>query len=269
MPTKSFKGILFDGTECSPVEDGITVEVPLHIAVNGTPFTITMQTPGNEMELIRGLLFTENIFRDLIHKPLMKVRVIDGNGDITAVDVQLPDKLILRDFAGSRNGISVSSCGMCGKTSLEDWNVKPVSNTEILDAHIVSSMFNQLNKGQMNFRDSGGTHAAGAFSIEGHLLALHEDIGRHNAVDKVIGTLIERDLLENVKCLVVSSRISYEIVSKARSAGIPFLAGVSAPTSLAITHAQESGITLMAFCRGARFTIYSNPHQVAAAVNNS
>jgi FdhD protein len=269
MSTKSFTGVLFNGMEFSTVEDSITVEVPLRIVVNGDPFMVTMQTPGHEMELIRGLLFTENIFRDLIRNPLMKVRLIDGKGYISAVDVQLPDELILREFAGSRNGFSVSSCGLCGKTSLDDFNSEPVSNPETLDPLLVSKMFRQLKKSQVDFQKTGGTHAAGAFSISGSLLALREDIGRHNAVDKVIGALIEGGVLDKAKCLVVSSRISYEIVVKARSAGIPFLAGVSAPTTLAINCARESGLTLMAFCRNHRFTIYSNPDRVVVASGQS
>jgi FdhD protein len=115
---------------------------------------------------------------------------------------------------------------------------------------------------QENFQKSGGTHAAGAFTINGEMLNMQEDIGRHNAVDKVIGYLLNNDLLDKAKCLTVSGRISYEIVNKAKMAGIPFLASVSAPSTLAVDYAQEAGITLMAFCRNNKFTIYSNPQQV-------
>ena len=263
MDIESYQGIFYNGKDFSQVEDPITVEVPLSIAINRTPFTVTMQTPGNETELVRGLLFTEKIFRDREYKLSIEVRSRDTDGHITSVNVPLPADMILKDFAGTRNVASVSSCGICGKITLDDSGCEPVSNSEVLDPALVPGMFGLVNAGQKNFQESGGTHAAGAFTIDGRLLALREDIGRHNAVDKVIGTLLEQHLLDKVKCLTVSGRISYEIVSKTRSASIPFLAAVSAPSSLAIDCAQESGITLMAFCRKDKLTIYSNPHQVA------
>jgi FdhD protein len=267
MNIESRKGLLFNGKEFSQVEDSLAVEVALCIAVNETPFTVTMQTPGNETELVRGLLFTENIFRNLTHKLSIEVRARSKEGHITSINVHLPDEMVLKDFAGTRNVISVSSCGLCGKTSFDDTDSVSVSNSEVLDPAIVSKMF-ELSDGNQNvFRKTGGTHAAGAFTIDGRLLTLQEDIGRHNAVDKVIGYLIGNDLMDKVKCLTVSGRISYEIVGKTKSAGIPFLAAVSAPSSLAIDCAQESGITLMAFCRNNKFTIYSNPQQVAGGHN--
>lgn len=263
MEIELYKGVFYNGKDFSGIEDAISIEVPLSIAINEIPFTVTMQTPGNEIDLTRGLLFTENIFRNLSHTPVVDVVSKNEQGFITSVNVILPKELILKDFAGTRNVISASSCGICGKTSLDDLDCKPVVNSEILIADLVPKMFEQINVGQKNFQKSGGTHAAGAFTIAGELLTLQEDIGRHNAVDKVIGSLINNNLLDKAKCITVSGRISYEIVNKTKSAGIPFLAAVSAPSTLAIDNAQESGITLMAFCRNEKFTIYSNPQQVA------
>lgn len=263
MKIERYNGVFFNGKEFSEVEDVISIEVALSIAVNHEPFTVTMQTPGSETDLARGLLFTENIFTDKKYKPVVEVISKNEEGHITSVNVRLPKEMIEKEFAGTRNVISVSSCGICGKTSLDDLEYASVKNAEILDPALVPKMFDQVSIGQENFQRSGGTHAAGAFSISGELLNIQEDIGRHNAVDKVIGYLISNDLLDKAKCLTVSGRISYEIINKTKAAGIPFLAAVSAPSTLAIDHAQESGITLMAFCRNNKLTIYSNPQQVA------
>lgn len=262
MEIKSYSGIFFNGKEFSNCEDSISIEVALSITVNNIPFTVTMQTPGNEEDLARGLLFTENIFRAENYIPLIQITSRNTENYITSINVQLPPELILKDFAGTRNVISSSSCGICGKISIADLDFTQVNNVEKLDAKNIPNMFEQINIGQKHFQKSGGTHAAGAFTINGELLILKEDIGRHNAVDKVIGYLINNNLMHKAKCITVSGRISYEIISKAKSANIPFLAAVSAPSSLAIDNAKEFGITLMAFCRKNKFTIYSNPNQV-------
>ena len=263
MNIEQYYGLFYENEKFSQVEDILAIEVALSISVNDIPFTVTMQTPGSEKDLIRGLLFTENIIRDLSQSLQIDITGADASGFISSVNVTISPELILTDFAGKRNVISSSSCGVCGKTSLENLNCVSVINTDILNPELVTEMFNKVSERQKAFQQSGGTHAAGAFTIDGKLLCIQEDIGRHNAVDKVIGHLINNQLLTQVKCLTVSGRISYEIVSKAKSAGIPFLAAVSAPSSLAVNFAQESGITLMAFCRNNKFTIYSNPQQVA------
>lgn len=262
MEIKIYTGICFNENQLSETSDAISIEVPLSISVNDVPFTVTMQTPGNEADLARGLLFTENIFRNPAHNPVIEVLAKNNDGFIQSINVQIPSEFILKDFAGTRNVISASSCGVCGKTMLDDTHCETVINSEKLNPELVPQMFRLINEGQKHFLQSGGTHAAGAFTINGELLVLQEDIGRHNAVDKVIGFLINNNLMEKAKCITVSGRLSYEIVEKAKSANIPFIAAVSAPSALAIDNAQESGITLMAFCRNDRFTIYSNPHQI-------
>lgn len=263
MNMKQYKGLFFNDGKFSPVEDILAVEVALAIAVNDIPFTVTMQTPGNEKDLVRGLLFSENIYRSLTEHPVIDITGRDAGGLINSVNIKIPPHLILKDFAGTRNVISASSCGICGKTSLDEAVTERVSNKEILDPSLVASMFDQVSNRQKAFKQSGGTHAAGAFTINGKLMSVQEDIGRHNAVDKVIGYLLNNYLLNKIKCLTVSGRISYEIVSKAKAAGIPFLAAVSAPSSLAVDQAEGAGITLMAFCRNKKLTLYSNPGQVA------
>ncbi len=263
MNVERYNGIFYNEGKFSQVEDILAIEVPLAIAVNGVPFTVTMQTPGNEKDLVRGLLFSENVFRSLVEDPVIEITGVNEEGFISSVNVKTSPDLILKDFAGTRNVISASSCGICGKISLDDANDERVSNHEILDPSLISMMFDQVSSQQKSFQQSGGTHAAGAFTIDGQLLTVQEDIGRHNAVDKVIGYLVNHRLLDKVKCMTVSGRVSYEIVNKAKAAGIPFIAAVSAPSSLAVDHAEEGGISLLAFCRNKKLTVYSNHNQVA------
>ncbi len=265
MNTERYTGIFYNEGKFSPVEDILAIEVALAIAVNGIPFTVTMQTPGNESDLVRGLLFSENIFRSITDHPVIDITGRNEEGFITSVNVLIPPHLVLKDFAGTRNVISASSCGICGKTSLDETETERVLNKEVLDPSLVTEMFDQVGNQQKAFKQSGGTHAAGAFTIDGELLSVQEDIGRHNAVDKVIGFLINNNLLDKVKCLTVSGRISYEIVTKAKAASIPFLAAVSAPSTLAVDQAEEAGISLMAFCRNKKLTVYSNAGQVLNA----
>lgn len=263
MKIKQYNAIHFNGDKFAPVNDTLAVEVALSIAINSEPFTVTMQTPGDEQELVSGLLCTENIIDSGYNNYKIDVLERDANGYITAVNVVIAPERILKDFAGTRNVISASSCGICGKTALDAVDHKKILNTELLDSSLIPDMFEQVAKNQKTFQQSGGTHAAGVFNIKGELLAIKEDIGRHNAVDKAIGTAIQNSFLEQIKCLTVSGRISYEIVNKAKIAEIPFLLSVSAPSSLAVDYAEESGITLLAFCREKKYTVYSNPQQLS------
>lgn len=269
MMVEQYSSILFDGKSFSEREDGIAIEVALSISINGIPFSVTMQTPGHEQDLVIGLLFTEGIFTNPEIKPNIEAVSYNEDGHINLVNVLIAPEYIVKDFSGTRNVISASSCGICGKTSLDDFGIKAISETGLLDPLIVPVMFDKVSKEQQNFMKSGGTHAAGAFTIDGELLAVREDIGRHNAVDKVIGFLLSNKMMSKVKCLTVSGRVSYEIISKTKSAGIPFLAAVSAPSSLAVDKAEEAGITLMAFCRNERFTVYSHAERIKSYQQNS
>lgn len=265
MNVKKYTGQFFSEGRFTEVKDVLSIEVGLSISINNVPFTVTMQTPGFEKDLVRGLLFSENIYRDLNDDLKMEVTGLDSEGFIAGINVKIPEHLILKDFAGTRNVISASSCGLCGKTTLDEMELERISNQQSLDPFLVGSMFDQMSEKQKSFQQSGGTHAAGIFALDGAMLSIREDIGRHNAVDKVIGDMIHTHRLSDAKCLTVSGRISFEIVSKARSAGIPFLASVSAPSTLAVDYAQEAGISLMAFCRNHKLTVYSNIEQVRIA----
>ena len=262
MNTRSYKGLFYRDGHFKEVSDTLAIEVGLSVAINGIPYTVTMQTPGFERDLVRGLLYAENIYRQPGPHPKMEVTDIDDFGFTTGINVIIPPEQVLKDFAGTRNVISASSCGLCGKTSLEDDTAQPIIHEGLLNPAIVSMMFDQMSEAQQSFRMSGGTHAAGIFSLNGKLLSLREDIGRHNAVDKTIGDLLNQGLLHEAKCLTVSGRISYEIVSKARAVGIPFLASVSAPSSLAVETADACGMTLLAFCRQDKLTAYTHPEHL-------
>jgi FdhD protein len=265
MATRSYHGLKFQSGDFSPVEDVLTAEAALKISINGTVFTITMRTPGNEPALVRGLLFAEDMYRDLTDHPAIDILEHDQYGYITAVNARIdPSKMGKRDLS-SRNLLSVSSCGICGNTELVALSgVQQTDKQAPIEPALILSMFRQMSLLQNTFIQSGGSHAAAAFTTGGTLLTVQEDIGRHNAVDKVIGQLILDGLLPLAHCLIVSGRISYEIVSKAHTAGIPVLAAVSAPSSLAVDFSRELGITLLAFCRESKFTIYTHPERIRA-----
>ncbi len=264
MSTAFYKGRKFCKGKFLSVEDALTIEELLKITINDSPYTITMRTPGSEEELVRGLLFSENVYADLQSNPVISIREKNNSGFITWIDVTIPLDKIGRGFESVRNIMSVSSCGICGKTELpatpllaqgEGQGVR--LGTDKLKPETVEKMFERMNSNQNTFKASGGSHACAVFTLDGELLAIQEDIGRHNAVDKAIGSLILEKKLHKVRCMTVTGRISYEIVTKCFAAGIPFLAAVSAPSTLAVDLAEQLGITLMAFCRNNKFTAYS------------
>lgn len=259
MAILHYQATKFQSGASNPVEDALTAEAALRISINGQVFTITMRTPGNEEALIRGLLYAEDMYRDLDHHPQMRVEERNQYGYITAVDLTIdPEKTGKRDI-NSRKLLSVSACGICGNTELAPLipGLDISDKKGALQVETVSEMFREMRRHQDTFQLSGGSHAAAAFDVDGKMLNMQEDIGRHNAVDKVIGQLILDGTLRDAFCIIVSGRISYEIVSKAFVAGIPALAAVSAPSSLAVDYARTLGMTLLAFCREDKFTVYS------------
>lgn len=253
------RGRKFDGESFELVEDCLVVESPLQISLNGEPFTVTMRTPGNDVELTRGLLFTEDIAPRGV---LLKMsHVSDGRGDVTTMHCHLEN---VPKNKSNRSLISASSCGLCGKTELTEFEPTgtPMNPSSPFDINLLPAMCHQLQAQQENFKKSGGCHAAAAFDVEGNLLNCYEDIGRHNAVDKVIGNLILTNRLDRAEILLVSGRVSYEIVSKAAKASIAYLVAVSAPSSLSVQMAEKMGMTLIAFCRDNRATVYTHAHHI-------
>ena len=244
------------------VEDALSVEEMLSISINGEPYTITMRSPGNEKALVRGILLTEDIYSKKDVHPNFIITNKNHLGYITEVNVEVDKQDVEKGIETKRNLMSVTSCGMCGIQETDLHLGEPLVNNEKLSSALVEQLFNNMRDAQNTFQKSGGSHASAAFNLEGKLLSIQEDIGRHNAVDKVIGDLLLQGIVDQAKVILVSGRLSYEIVRKAYKASIPFLAAVSAPSSMAVRVAEESGICLLAFCRGNQFTAYSRTENV-------
>jgi FdhD protein len=271
MATRNYEGKKFEIQASNKIVDALTIEEALQININDAPFTVSMRTPGEDANLVRGLLHSEGVINDVNFFPDIVLKKENEEGIVTIVNVTIPETKLGEGYSNSRSLLSVSSCGICGKTELGDLAFigKHIDENQKIDINLIHQMFEKMKTKQHDFKQSGGTHAAAAFSIEGELLCSMEDIGRHNAVDKVVGKLILSEQLKTAKVITVSGRISYEIVIKCFKAQIPFLAAVSAPSSLAVDYAKELGITLFAFCRDKRATCYSNPQRTKMSQSNT
>ena len=265
MSTKRYQGNKLTPEGSEMVNDELTIEGGLQINLNGKPFSLTMRTPGDDLDLIRGLLYNEDVYRG--ENSLQIDFDEDENQIITHANISIDEAKVKAGYSNSRNFLSASSCGICGKTELPKLSSeKKLSDDKQLDFKLLSSMFENMANNQTAFKLSGGCHAASAFTFEGEMLCTREDIGRHNAVDKVVGHLLISSQLNRAKCLTVSGRISYEIVAKAFAAKIPILAAVSAPSTLAIDFAKELGVTVLAFSRNDKSTCYSHPERIIGAM---
>ncbi|MGD7002687.1 formate dehydrogenase accessory sulfurtransferase FdhD [Corynebacterium halotolerans] len=244
--------------------DTVAVEEPLELRVGGPTLTTTMRTPGNDIELIHGFLYSEGLISSAadVHEARYCAGATGPDGRNTynllevdlATGVQQPGPEFIRAVP------TTSACGVCGSTSIEqimDKRAHPLTPMP-LDPQVVVSLPDKLREGQKAFRRTGGIHAAGAFTRDGEPLLIREDIGRHNAADKVIGALLlDGKLPAEDLILVMSSRASFELVQKAVMAGFPALVAVSAASSLAVELAREAGMALTGFTRGGRFNLYS------------
>ena len=255
--TAKYEGIKLSGTREERVNDEIALEFPLTIVVNDQVISITMQTPGCELSLARGLLFNEGICKERNSDWPFELKTDERTGFVTEVHFHLPDEWLNKSVLSQRSLLSVSSCGICGSTQLKFPVGEKVSHKLPFNVEVVNQLFHQLEAQQNAFKASGGIHAAAIFNASLELIAFAEDIGRHNAVDKCVGIVLEKKTILSGKYLLVSGRVSFEIISKCFAAGIPYLCAVSAPSSLAIDFAKELGITLAGFCREGRMTIYS------------
>lgn len=243
------------GEEAS--EDALAIEHPLRISINQQLFTLTMQTPGEEKALARGLLFAEGVYTSKTEEPDYETIEVSDHGFVSHLNVAVEPSLVKTDGLNKRNLLSVASCGICGRTELPELKPNTGRIAELPSVGRVDAMYTTMAQHQLLFRLTGGVHAAAAFTGGFELIALSEDIGRHNAVDKVVGKLLQQQALNDAMFLLCSGRVSYEIVTKCFAAGIPVLCAVSAPSSLAVDFCKELGITLMAFCREGRFTRYA------------
>ena len=255
------------GQTVSNFDDVLAIEEPLEIHVSLTDtvqsVAVTMRTPGADKELAVGFLFTEGI----ISEPSQIEEIINDKCNVVIValkaGVQLDPKLF------ERHSFVASSCGVCGKKSIAAVKVKrhhqTVAGNPVVSSDTINALSASMRQAQANFNSTGGIHASALFASDGSLLVLREDVGRHNALDKVIGSqFLSEQLPLNQKILMVSGRASFELVQKASHAGIPILVAVGAPSSLAVSLAQECGMTLIGFARDGRFNIYSCAERISS-----
>jgi FdhD protein len=240
--------------------DLLAIEEPLEIQVDGEPLMVTMRTPGHDIDLAAGFLFTEGLLAGL--GDVREIRMCDEN---TAAVTLGPGGALLR--TASRNFMATSACGVCGKDSIEAIRVRSAFDVAAdqvqVSPAVLAGLPDQLREAQRVFRSTGGLHAAGLFTADGTLLALREDVGRHNAVDKLAGWALRSGLLPLAgHVLLVSGRASFELAQKAVMMGVPVLAAVSAPSSLAASLAADAGMTLIGFLRGTAMNVYTGEHRV-------
>jgi FdhD protein len=250
------------------VLDDLAAEEPLEIRVGGEVATITMRTPGDDFELAAGFLHAEGLVdrRDEIAR-ISYGRGPDGTPTGNVVDVVLRQERAFDVAALQRHFVAASSCGICGRTSIAAVRARemPAPNPDFkVSPGILTGLPEALRSAQRIFGRTGGLHAAGLFDPDGRLVLVREDIGRHNAVDKAIGhSLLQGRLPLSDRLLLVSGRGGFEIVQKALVAGVPILASVSAPSSLAVQMARDGGLTLIGFLRDRRFVVYSHADRIA------
>jgi FdhD protein len=251
------------------VEDALAEEGALQIVLDGAPYSMTMRTPGHDGDLALGLLHAEG----LLASPADAERVDEfpaaGSDGTDRVEIGLRPEARRGRKPAERRLVANASCGVCGKVSAEDLEVASLNSGstagEKLDPALIPALEGRMRAAQALFERTGGSHAAALFDGQGDLLVLREDVGRHNAVDKAVGHLLRAGDLPKARILFISGRVSYEIVSKAAKADLPFLLAVSAPSTLAVKLCREAGITLLAFCRGGNATVYSHPERVMGA----
>lgn len=251
-------------------EDVVALEEPLEIRVNGARFSVTMRTPGDDFDLVAGFLVSEGIVSSQDDLPGMRtVSGIGKGGEPTfnIVDATVTGRGVLIAAERARTIYTTSACGVCGLASIDavrtasSFPILPVGFT--VSEALIAGLPDRLRAEQALFDATGGVHAAGLFDASGSAVLVREDVGRHNAVDKVVGHALTDGLLPlSHSVLQVSGRASFELVQKAMMAGIPVLAAVSAPSSLAVELAEDAGITLVGFSRGRSFTIYAHPERI-------
>ncbi|MCW4355946.1 formate dehydrogenase accessory sulfurtransferase FdhD [Hoyosella sp. YIM 151337] len=251
--------------------DTLAAEEPMEIRVAGRPLTVTMRTPGHDFDLAAGFLVSEGVAHaasDIAAIRYCAGAAPDGRNSYNVVDVALAPGVQPPDASLERNFYTTSSCGLCGKASLDAvrttaaWSV--AADPMTVEQEVLSELPEHLRAAQKVFDKTGGLHAAGLFTSDGEMLCLREDVGRHNAVDKVIGHALTAGMLPlRNTILMVSGRASFELVQKAVMAGVPMLAAVSAPSSLAVDLAAESGLTLVGFLRGDSMNVYTGAERIS------
>ncbi len=257
------------GGVASARPDTLAGEEPLEIRIDRRPLAVTMRTPGHDLDLAIGFLLTEGIIRsaDDVRTAQLCAGSTDEPNTYNVVDVALASGVPAPLADPARNFYTTSSCGVCGKASIEAVRVRsryPVDADPVaVPAATLTTLPSVLGRAQRGFAATGGLHAAGLFTPGGEPVVVREDVGRHNAVDKLVGWAVrERRLPLSGQVLLVSGRASFELVQKASLAGVPILAAVSAPSTLAVELAEEVGLTLVGFLRGTSMNVYSRPDRV-------
>ncbi|HEY7597395.1 MAG TPA: formate dehydrogenase accessory sulfurtransferase FdhD [Actinophytocola sp.] len=251
-------------------QDALAAEEPLELRINGTPLAVTMRTPGHDVELAHGFLLTEGVIGGA--GDVSTARYCDsvddaGRNTYNVLDLALAEGVAPPDTGVERNFYTTSSCGVCGKAALDAVKLKTRFSPAADDCKVLPETLvalpDLLREQQRVFQTTGGLHAAGIFTVAGEPLVVREDVGRHNAVDKATGwALLDGRVPLGGTVLMVSGRASFELVQKAAMAGIPVLAAVSAPSSLAVELAEEQGITLVGFLRGTSMNVYTRPERI-------
>jgi FdhD protein len=261
-----------DGESVSTRRDRLATEEPLELRAAGpgqeaVSVAVTMRTPGADMELAAGFLYTEGLIAD--PGEIATIRYCDPGPDDTEQRYNVVTVHLRRRFdpgALQRNFYATSSCGVCGKATIDQLEVacRPLAPGPVLARSVVESLPDALRRGQRSFALTGGIHAAGLFAPDGALATVREDVGRHNAMDKLVGAeLLAGRVPASDRIVLVSGRASFELVQKAAVAGIPVLCAVSAPSTLAVETARRLGMTLVGFLRGRRFNVYAHPERIA------
>jgi FdhD protein len=252
--------------QADPRSDSVVCEEPLEIRVRGASVAVTMRTPGDDNELAAGFLLTEGLVKQ--SSDIVGISpCLESDAPENTLNVFLAASIAVDLSRLTRHVFASSSCGLCGKASIEavHQHFAPLESKLRVSASIVTQLPDRLRSAQPAFTRTGGLHAAAIFDAEGTLKLLREDIGRHNAVDKAIGNaLLSGELPLDDSILLVSGRVSFEIMQKALAARIPIVAAISAPSSLAIEFARESRQTLAGFLRGSTFNVYSCPERIEA-----
>jgi len=257
-------------TAGQPASDVAAAEEPLALRLGGEPFVVIMRTPGADRDLAAGFLMSEQIVRSASDISAMRYCADDdGRDSANVLSVWLNGEAAVRAheaMSGRRHVTANSSCGVCGRRSIDDLmsGIHRINGSARVARQIIDALPQQLRAAQQTFDRTGGLHAAGLFDCHGALIHTAEDVGRHNAVDKVIGAALMAGRVSlSDRVLFVSGRTSFEIVQKAVVAGVPIVAAVSAPSSLAVELARESGITLLGFVRDGGFNIYAGQERIA------
>jgi FdhD protein len=260
---KRFPVVKLDEEQQKHIEDEVVVEEPLEVRVNGESISVIMRTPGDDFDLTLGLLWTEGVIHSsdeigtMAYCPDEKYPELKNVVNVGLVDAN-------RKLKSARWSWANSSCGLCGKATLDAIHqaCKPITSTATARYDVLCSLPLRLREAQSNFDRTGGIHAVALFDLQGNLWLLREDIGRHNAVDKALGAALAARLPLNEAIMMVSGRLGFEIAQKAVVAGIPIVASISAPSSLAIELAHDFEMTAIGFLRGRSMNVYTHPERI-------